>query len=99
MVTPNPQGRDRQSTRCSTISRPKSDASRPCDGVTVAPQRRCDGATERCNTVSAGAVETAIVSLSGISVSPFRVVDRETDLMPDMGANGVTSLAGFRWTR
>ena len=63
MVTPNPQGRDRQSTRCSTISRPKSDASRPCDGVTVAPQRRCDGATERGNTVSASAVETAIVSL------------------------------------
>jgi hypothetical protein len=40
-----------------------------------------------------------LCKMSGISVSPFRVVDRETDLMPDMGATGVTSLAGFRWTR
>jgi class 3 adenylate cyclase len=44
----------------------------PCDGATVAPQRRCDGATERCNTVSAGAVETGNVSLMNPTASAAR---------------------------
>ena len=32
--------------------------SRPCDGAMCCAATRCDGATERCNAVSAGAVET-----------------------------------------
>jgi hypothetical protein len=37
--------------------------------------------------------------MSGIAAAPFRVVDRDLDLVPDMETMGVTSLAGFRWTR
>jgi hypothetical protein len=43
MVTPNPQGRDRQSSRCSTISRPKSDG--VTAKVTVSRLRRDAGVT------------------------------------------------------
>jgi Resolvase, N terminal domain len=48
MVTPNPLGRDRESSQCGIPSRPRVTPSRPCESATVAPQRRCDGATERC---------------------------------------------------
>ena len=43
MVTPNPQGRDRQSRRCSTISGPKSDG--VTAKVTVSRLRRDAGVT------------------------------------------------------
>jgi hypothetical protein len=43
MVTPNPRGHDRESGRCSTTSRPKSDAVTP--PVTVQRLRRNAGVT------------------------------------------------------
>jgi hypothetical protein len=52
MVTPNPRGRDRESSRCGTTSRPKSDA--VTAHVTLQRLRR--------NTVSAGAVETGMMN-------------------------------------
>jgi hypothetical protein len=59
MMTPNPRGRDRESGRCSTTSRPKSDA--VTVAVTVQRLRRNAGVTAQqsaATSFSAGAVET-----------------------------------------
>jgi hypothetical protein len=53
---PQPAGGNRARPRAVTASGVA--AQRRCYDATVGPRRRCDGATKRCNTGSAGAVET-----------------------------------------